>query len=81
MSTYPDGPTDGTFELMEAMARELGRANEEIIKLRMQKFAYFNEEECWIYQGDGTDELESLVCPVLISAKDLIELEKAAGKR
>jgi hypothetical protein len=25
----------------------------------------------WAWQGDGTDNLQSLVCPVLIPAKDL----------
>jgi len=38
------------------------------------RFARFGNEECWIYQGDGEDHLESLVCPVVISPKDLLEL-------
>jgi hypothetical protein len=42
--------------------------------LRIQKFARFNNEDCWIYQGFGDDHLESLVCPVVISAPALIEL-------
>ena len=37
-------------------------------------FARFNGQECWIYQGDGTDHLESLVCPVVISAPELLKL-------
>ena len=30
--------------------------------------------ECWIYQGDENDHLDSLVCPVVISAKQLMDI-------
>jgi len=43
-------------------------------KLERQQFARFNAQECWIYQGDGNDNLESLVCPVVISAPELMAL-------
>ena len=39
-----------------------------------QRFARFNEEECWIFQDDGEDYLESLVCPVVTTKDKLIEL-------
>jgi len=41
---------------------------------RHHRFARFTNEECWIYQGDGYDHLESLTCPVVISAKELMQL-------
>ena len=34
--------------------------------LKRRSLAPFAKEEFWIYQGDGTDNLESLVCPVVI---------------
>lgn len=43
-------------------------------ELRLLKFARFNNEDCWLYQGDDNDHLESLVCPVVISAPKLIEI-------
>lgn len=49
---------------------------DEVHNLGVQMFRTFNEEECWIYQGDGSDYLESLVCPVVISPKVLLELEQ-----
>ena len=42
--------------------------------IKNHRFANFANEECWIYQGDGSDHLESLTCPVVISASKLIEL-------
>ena len=45
--------------------------------LKEQRFVRFANDECWIYQGDGHDYLESLVCPVVISAKKLMELIKS----
>lgn len=43
--------------------------------LKVSRFHRFNNEECWIYQGDGSDHLDSLICPVVIDAKTLIKLE------
>jgi hypothetical protein len=43
-------------------------------KLKPNEFARFREDECWIYQGDGTDYPESLVCPVVMTAQQLREL-------
>jgi hypothetical protein len=44
-----------------------------ILGLSAKTFARFSSEECWIYQGEG-DELESLVCPVVIAPRVLHEL-------
>lgn len=63
--------------LVEAKRHE-GRAIEERDYWKNKKFAGFSNEECWIYQGDGEDHLESLVCPVVISANDLMAI--LAGK-
>lgn len=49
----------------------------EVAELRSIKFKRFYNEECWIYQGDGEDNLGSLVCPVVVSPEKMIELEKA----
>lgn len=49
----------------------------EVEQLRAVKFKRFNNEDCWIYQGDGEDHLESLVCPVVVSPQKMIELETA----
>ena len=43
----------------------------EIKNLKNRWSTYFAGEECWIYQGDGTDNLESLVCPVVIRPETL----------
>jgi len=46
--------------------QEISRLNAEIAELKRSRFRRFNNEDCWIYQGDGTDNLEALVCPVVI---------------
>ena len=45
-----------------------------LAELKARKFANFNNEDCWIWMGDGNDHLESLTCPVVISPSDLMEL-------
>lgn len=47
-------------------ATENFRLKSEIKELKDRRFVRFNNEECWIFQGDGTDNLESLVCPVVV---------------
>ena len=39
--------------------------------------ADYNAQGYWAWQGDGTDDLESLTCPVLISAQALRNLVQA----
>lgn len=43
-------------------------------ELKREKFKKFRGEECWIWAGDGSDELETLMCPVVISPSDLLEI-------
>jgi uncharacterized coiled-coil protein SlyX len=47
----------------------------EVEQLRAIKFQRFNNQDCWIYQGDGEDHLESLVCPVVVSPQKMMELQ------
>lgn len=51
-------------EALEAYIREL----------QSRKFVKFAGEECWVWQGDGSDNLERLVCPVVIRPGDLMEI-------
>ena len=55
---------------------EIKLLKQQIDELLSKKFARFANDECWIYQGDGEDHLESLVCPVVISASQLLQIEK-----
>lgn len=57
--------------LVDHLTKENARQSEEIRELKQTQFRWFNNEECWIWQGDGSDHLESLACPVVISPKDL----------
>lgn len=56
--------------------RIVERQQAEILELKAKKFARFNNDECWIYQGDGDDHLESLVCPVVIAPHVLLDMKK-----
>ncbi|WP_111639961.1 hypothetical protein [Marinomonas shanghaiensis] len=58
----------------EHLKAENDRLHSNLGKLARVQFRRFNDEECWIWQGDGSDHLESLVCPVVISASDLMAL-------
>ena len=62
--------------------------NQEIVELKQQvedlknkKFARFTNEECWIFQKDSENNLSTLTCPVVISAKDLLEICQKANIR
>lgn len=62
----------------EAAERDLKNAEnrvdawkEQVNEMRETQFRRFNNEECWIYHGDGEDYPESLICPVVISAEQL----------
>lgn len=61
---------------LNAQAREIELKDGEIRELNAKKFARFHSDECWIYQGDDEDHLESLVCPVVIAPTTLLELIK-----
>jgi len=70
------------FEIqkLQRMAAYLLKENEKLSatvrELNLKQFRWFNDDECWIWQGDGSDHLESLICPVVISARDLQPLIK-----
>lgn len=46
-----------------------------------KKFSWFNNEECWLFQDDGNDHLESLICPVVMSKDKVTELVEARTER
>tara|TARA_R110000822_G_scaffold58228_5_gene145758 strand:+ start:1798 stop:2286 length:489 start_codon:yes stop_codon:yes gene_type:complete len=56
------------------------KVEEERDELRILKFKRFNEEECWLYRGDGEDYLDSLVCPVVISPERLITIKNMSAE-
>jgi len=58
----------------ESHAEEITQMNFQLAAWKNKKFARFNNEECWLWQGDGEDKLGSLVCPVVISPRALSEL-------
>ena len=63
-------------EKIQDLSNELTRQIAETDDLRERKFLDLNGEKCWLYQGDGDDNLESLVCPVVIHAHDLLALTR-----
>lgn len=63
---------DNLKEKIKDIGYSYRRIEQERDELRILKFKKFNDEECWLYQGDGNDYLESLVCPVVISPEKLI---------
>lgn len=69
---------DRMLEANGDLVKELEQSKRQVRDLLNKKFAHFANEECWIYQGEN-DQLESLTCPVVISAAKLLELQKAAS--
>jgi hypothetical protein len=61
-------------EEAKRLSHLIAEQSETIKDLKSEKFKRFNNEECWMYQDDEDDKLEELVCPVVISATDLIAL-------
>ncbi|WP_010323663.1 hypothetical protein [Marinobacterium stanieri] len=43
-------------------------------QLRVDRFRQFSNEDCWIYGGDEFDNLETLVCPVVMKPAQLIAI-------
>ena len=66
--------TNNLKEKIKDIGYSYRRVEQERDELRILKFKKFNDEECWLYQGDGNDYLESLVCPVVISPEKLIDI-------
>ena len=59
---------------------EIKRHQSEIDALKVKKFARFNNDDCWLYQGDEDDHLESLACPVVLSPQQIIDLRDRAAE-
>lgn len=59
---------------IEALRDENARLASENSRLRTDRFAEFKGEDYWIYQGDGSDKLRELVCPVVIRADLLADI-------
>lgn len=64
----------------DALKKELSDAYTELAQLKATRFVSFNADDCWVYMGDGTDKLDSLVCPVVIDPKTLKELVAARDR-
>ena len=62
------------------LQQELAMANDSIKTLRYEKMKHFNNEECWIFQKDGGNQIESLSCPIVIYPNDLINIIQKAGE-
>lgn len=58
------------------MVTENKRLSSDNTELRTKRFARFNNEDCWIYDSEMDNHLESLVCPVVISPQKLMEFER-----
>ena len=65
---------------MNDLIKENERQALEIAKLKRERFVRFSNEECWVYAGDGSDNLETLVCPVVIDPTELMHLVESANK-
>jgi hypothetical protein len=61
--------------LLEAKTADHARDYTKLKEVEAQKFARFANEDCWLWQGDGTDSLETLTCPVVISPQAMLALQ------
>lgn len=73
---WPKRPGRLFARQIEAQCRE--EFCDEIVGLKLdvaglvdKKFARFGNEDCWLYQGDGSDDLDSLVCPAVVKPQML----------
>lgn len=54
---------------------------EAVHKARLwERFHHFGQEDIWYWQGEGTDNLESLTCPVIIRADELHDIAAIAER-
>lgn len=65
---------DKLHHTIQTLQQQIHSLTNENYNLRLKKFAHFNNEDCWIYQEDGGNNLESLVCPVIIKPETLLKL-------
>lgn len=51
---------------------------QQLDEMRNKRFWHFNDEENWLWDAGGNNYLDSLVCPVLVSADDMRDIRDAA---
>jgi len=59
---------------IDTLERCLENSYDKLREVRVEKFKRFNDEEYWIFQDDEEDYIDSLICPVVMSASKLREL-------
>ncbi len=59
----------------QAFVTENAWLTEKIDRLTVEKFRRFNNAECWIYQRNGENHLDTLKCPVVISPEELLSMQ------
>ena len=62
-------------EALPELAREAGYKSPEEIDVRYRE----SVGETWHWQGDGTDHLESITCPIVVEIGKVDSLAKEAG--
>ncbi len=70
------------LELLKSKYAEICEENRRLeaafSELQAKMFVRLNNQECWLYQGDGEDNLHSLVCPVVIDPTELMHIIELA---
>ena len=74
----PDLSTPAINQSEAGFVAEINNLKEQVEELQQSKFKRFREDECWIYQGDGEDHLESLVCPVVVTVAQIKQIKAEA---
>lgn len=68
----------------EALKEESFRQEDFLLQenkeLKRKKFWSYDVEDYWIWQSDGDNYLDSLVCPVVISVEDLKEIMRGKNE-
>ncbi|GAB1102152.1 hypothetical protein [Shewanella algae] len=71
-------------EQLRLLLAESYRHNEQLQKAldeqRIRRFWSFGDEEHWLWDSEGNNYLDSLVCPIVISANDMRAIRDAARK-
>jgi hypothetical protein len=69
------------MEGLEIQNKELKVENNRLKRLQDTNYEYASQNNYWVWQGDGTDKPESLVCPIVISPQHLLAIigEKKNG--
>lgn len=47
---------------------------QQVDELKRKRFWHFNNEECWAWDSDGNNYIDSLFCPIVISAQDMKDI-------